>query len=264
MPRSDFIVHWTGKDIHTEVTELTDDHRHKYLDRLFNILEFGFWMNTPKESLVGRNPINQKTLVRLNYEVPMTCFSEERLTTSASHTKKFGLLGIGVDRRFILDRFGGPVHYVRNHFGDYIVSAYAGIRKWIEQRFEESQKLDPNSAQTKNAENALGQANYFGAFLKPMSTACLKPDEKDDFSFIDEHEWRIAFMPALIQMGWATEHGNGPPEYKLLLNVEDIGLLVLPDEITRKMALADPRFKSRLLDKGVYPPVLILADRDSL
>jgi len=77
--------------------------------RLADIISKGFWMTKPPEKIHGANGSH------VEYHSPMTCFTEVRLSDTELHTQRYGLLGIAVNRHFVLERFGGPVHYVRNH-----------------------------------------------------------------------------------------------------------------------------------------------------
>lgn len=131
--RTDFLVHWTGKDICLDSQALSDEHRARYVDRLADILGKGFWMTKPDEKIYGNKN------VYIEYSAPMTCFTEIRLSQAKLHAQRYGLLGVGVTRRFVLDRLGGPVHYVRNH-----PTAYApGMCAVLEQRSGAGHSLKP-------------------------------------------------------------------------------------------------------------------------
>ena len=101
--RSDFLVHWTGKDICKYPNELDTGKRNNYVDRLVDILTYGFWMTvpTPVERVEGFADS------WIEYKTPMTCFTEIRLSQAQEHSSRYGLLGVSVDRRFVLDRYGG-------------------------------------------------------------------------------------------------------------------------------------------------------------
>ena len=113
--RTDFLVHWIGKDIVLDPLALTDADRSAYVDRLAGIVADGLWMTTPRERIEGNNG------AWIEYTIPMTCFTEIRLSEAQSHSRQYGLLGMGVTRQFVLDRFGGPVHYVRHHASECVI-----------------------------------------------------------------------------------------------------------------------------------------------
>src|SRR6185369_5575847 len=115
--RTDLLVHWTGRDIVTNRFSVNDEHRQRYIERLVDIIDNGFWMTTPTERIQGGGGLNSW----IQYLAHMTCFTEVRLSQTELHTQRYGLLGVGVSRRFVLERYGSPVHYVRNHCSECIV-----------------------------------------------------------------------------------------------------------------------------------------------
>jgi len=48
---------------------------------------------------------------QLYYAQNITCFTELKISSSYEHTMKYGLLGLGYSRKFILSNGGRPVHY---------------------------------------------------------------------------------------------------------------------------------------------------------
>jgi hypothetical protein len=82
--RTDFLIHWTGKDIERDRSLLTEKHRAAYVDRLFNILAEGFWMNIPDEQINGSDGS------WIKYSAPMTCYTEIRLSQTQEHAKQYG------------------------------------------------------------------------------------------------------------------------------------------------------------------------------
>lgn len=109
---SDFIVHWTGRDIDKEEGERWHkaDHRsltseaanHRYLERLRSILEHGLWL-TEEASKVGDTRVPP---------IARCCFTELRLSDSRRHARRYGRLAIGVKRPFLFRRGGRPLAYV--------------------------------------------------------------------------------------------------------------------------------------------------------
>jgi hypothetical protein len=102
------LTHWTGKDIQSDPAKLTAADRVKYIERLVGIFESGFWMTVPYEEIACWSKAPHGSFV--TYEAPMTCFTELRLSSAGEHSKKYGALGLVVTRRWILDRWGSPVH----------------------------------------------------------------------------------------------------------------------------------------------------------
>ncbi|HUB12871.1 MAG TPA: hypothetical protein VMB34_13020 [Acetobacteraceae bacterium] len=112
---SDFLIHWTGKDIDntydpTWYDSWTAEGEKKaaaaYISRVSDILEFGLWM-TEEPGFALR--FDEDVVC-----VPQTsriCFTELRLSLSMRHAKQYGRLGIGVKRPFLFDRRGRPLVY---------------------------------------------------------------------------------------------------------------------------------------------------------
>lgn len=170
---SDFIIHWTGKDIDENSkwseynsSETDDDLTKRYLDRLERILEFGLWM-TPDTH-------EDDKLVKLEKPiVSRTCFTELRLSDVRDHAEKFGRLGIGFKRFFLFDRMGGPVNYFCPNKENWMFN-YSHLK---------NNKFDDDA--------------YYACFLKPMFRVTDKksnPNENTyNYDFYNESEWRIIY-----------------------------------------------------------------------
>jgi hypothetical protein len=249
LARSDFLVHWTGRDI-SVVAPLTEPARVAYVDRLFDILQFGFWMTRPTERVVGNNVRASSGAVSFEYHAEMTCFTEVRLSAATHHASQYGLVGIAVDRKFVLDRWGGPVHYVRNGPDEYVVGSFFQLR-FLLQFLSNNTAGDVRDA----AISALRDAEYLGVFLKPMS-----PPTTDSFRMLDEHEWRIVAKQQQIDRGNIIVASTPPPQFRLRIPPKEVRLLVLPDAPTRNKVLTDARIRPTLWDHGCYPPLLTLPE----
>jgi hypothetical protein len=113
---SDFLMHWTGKDIDKQHNPTWDesDHRSKtdaivadlYLSRLRDILTYGLWMTDDGER---RFPVGSSQITIP--PTPQCCFTELKLSESRRHARAYGRLGIGVKRPFLFSRFGRPLAY---------------------------------------------------------------------------------------------------------------------------------------------------------
>lgn len=174
---SDFLIHWTGKDIDQEWDRNWNerDHRSKteppvgdlYLERLRDILTYGLWM-TEEPALtrkVGSEPI---TIPR----TPHCCFTELKLSESRRHAVAYGRLGIGVKRPFLFNRFGRPLAY----FG-YGEESH-------NDKFLEACSRDLDDKRLLN-------------FFKPMNT----DSRKLTYELYAESEWRILFFEELLKDG---------------------------------------------------------------
>lgn len=221
MVRSRFLVHWTGKDLKRDRLSLNDEDRARYVTRLASILDDGFWMAKPIEKVLGK----QNSF--LQYEIPMTCFTEVRLSQAFNHAANYGLLGVGVDRSFVLDRHGGPVLYVRNNQNESLVHASAQVWGWVQHAKDEAVKW----------------SFYFTtSFLKAMSNAT------DDFSLLEEHEWRIVEHPEQVAQGrmLKIDGSKQAPFLKIPIPANELRLVVFPDAHTRDRAWQEAPVREKL------------------
>ena len=174
---SDFLIHWTGKDIDKEYdqqwyqsdiskTNKSCDVTGKYLKRLYDILQFGIWMTSEKDPPFCFNGIS--------IDVPLTpkcCFTELKLSESRQHARQYGRLGIGFKRFFVFDRFGRPVVY----YG--------------------SNKNKSNDIFLKHCTQEITDKNLLN-FFKPMNSS-----PKLNYDFYSESEWRIIYFEELLKQG---------------------------------------------------------------
>jgi len=160
---SDFIIHWTGKDIDNLSNSNKREKDNLYLERLRDILKYGLWMTKNKEETLVI--IDGEKIKRPN--VARTCFTELRLSEVQTHAKEFGRLGIGFKRFFLFDRLGSPMIY------------YLPIRRnWFFPPFI--------SNQNKNNLDL-----YFLCFLKSMARRT--KNGYLQYNYFDESEWRIIY-----------------------------------------------------------------------
>lgn len=106
---SDFLVHWTGKDIENQ-TISKDKKDIEYLKRFKSILKDGLWMKKPEKEEFIR--INDKSFKKPN--IARISFTELKLSIAEDHSNLYGKLGIGVKRYFLFDRLGSPIHYCQS------------------------------------------------------------------------------------------------------------------------------------------------------
>lgn len=182
---SDYLIHWTGgKDIERRLQTnwYKDGHASKtnakvdrlYLERLHNILKYGLWMTQEDEKsyLVGSDEI-------VIPPTPQCCFTELKLSESRRHAARYGRLGIGVKRTFLIRRYGRPL-------------AYYGFGK--DSRNDEFLKACARELSDKRLLN----------FFKPMNSdmAALTDD------LYAESEWRILYFESLLKCGLIVDPRN--------------------------------------------------------
>ena len=171
---SDFLIHWTGKDIDREYdqnwhesdkssTRKNDNVTDQYINRLCDILTHGLWMTSESESTLEFDgaPITVP-------ETPKTCFTELKVSESRKHARQYGRLGIGVKRPFVFTRFGRPLIYYGFHV-----------------------KIN-NDVFLRTCANELGNKNLLN-FFKPMNSSLTL-----NYDFYSESEWRIIFLHELL------------------------------------------------------------------
>ena len=176
---SDFLIHWTGKDIDNEYEpDWYDAPRRRmdrrvieaYLKRIGNILEYGLWMTEEPEFRIDTvvvPPVN------------WTCFTELRLSLSMGHAKQYGRLGFGVKRPFLFDRRGRPlVYYGRStgqHNDDFLRACAMDLR----------------------------DKRLLHFFKSMNSTTTL------DYDFYAESEWRMVYHDDLLANNLLLDPRNG-------------------------------------------------------
>ena len=174
---SDFLIHWTGKDIdskydpdwHESDKSSTDRYpelNQAYVERLHNILRFGLWLTEEGETSIQ---IGQE-LVSIP-KVPKTCFSELKLSESRRHAKRYGRLGIGVKRPYLFKRRGRPL-------------AYYGFGSDTQ-----------NDVFLKACIEGLEDKSLLN-FFKPMNSSSTL-----NYDLYGESEWRILFLQELLDEG---------------------------------------------------------------
>ena len=164
---SDFLIHWTGKDIdclydplwhELDKSKTSTECTAAYIKRLNSILKYGLWMTKEHGIQIGDFPTQP---------IPHVCFTELKLSESRKHSKKYGRLGVGFKRPFAYSRLGRPIVYFHE--------------KWKNDRL-----LEACARELKN-KNLLN-------FFKPMNSS-----NTLNYDFYGESEWRIIFFQELLQ-----------------------------------------------------------------
>ncbi len=177
-------------------------------------------MNQGREDIMGR-------VEGISVWISRVCFTEIRLSQVQCHAKKYGKLGIGFDRKFVLDRMGNPVFYVQDADTGLIISSLNHLLGLVQRT---------NDAKLEN------ELEFVFGFLKGMSDRRKHPR---DFGFYEEMEWRVInFQEIRKDSCKYIEVEDAKKEiYRLVLNPQDIKILIFPDEPTMRMATQDEFFK---------------------
>jgi hypothetical protein len=97
---SKILVHWTGKDIESNPSA---NKSQLYVERLIDDLQNGLFTKRTTEAVIRKKKI--RNLVRI-------CFTEIRLSQARKHAERYGKIGIGFTRDFIMNKGGRPVIYI--------------------------------------------------------------------------------------------------------------------------------------------------------
>ena len=106
------LFHWIGGHIEHGPDRLTGQERVKaYVECLRASITDGLWL-TPKGEVLE--------IAKRSYRLErrMACFTENRLSECRFHSTRYGRLGLGFPKRFVLQVSGKPVSYVQNRIGD--------------------------------------------------------------------------------------------------------------------------------------------------
>lgn len=215
---SKFLIHWTGKDISEEANNLKE----KYIERLKDILQKGLRMNPGIEKIYGKN----KKWVEV--KIARVCFTEVKLTQTEEHAIRYGGLGIGFHRNYVLEREGNPVLYVQNSDKGHIIENIDFLFKQIKTLSNETNKA----------------LEVICGYLKNMSGY-----NEEELKYYDEMEWRVVHIDGLTGpnnyiQDYDEKTDGGDKFYRLKVLPEDIKLIVFPNNLTLKTALKDKEFCS--------------------
>ena len=237
-PHSDFLVYWTGKDIEaglapgsgaeslasTTDTATTD----QYTKRLKSILKYGLWMNDPDDEgefciagHLGYRPV-----------APRVCFTELKLSEARAHAARYGRLGIGFKRPFVVERGGLPVLYYPHWAG-----------QWLRSIGRQTLTFGPK--------------DIYACFLKRMGSGT-----RISYDYLNESEWRIVLAPWLEEKGYVTRPQNSKefldehpatretdsqcPRYLLPVNSRWLALIIYPSIQAKHAAQEDPEVRQLL------------------
>ena len=223
---SRFLSHWTGKDF------CDDDNKrlvqNKYVQRLRDTCQHGFYMQIGREELCGVN----RTTIRP--DITRVCFSEIRLSQARRHAELYGGLGIGVHRDFILGKEGNPVFYVQNSWKGHVVENFAVIHATAEELVRTLEEAGKNRDVESVRNNIRDPLRHVMGYVKGMSD-----ENRTELNYYDEMEWRVVDVTRLHgECMFRDENTEGV--YRLKVTPPDIRLIVFPDKATRRFAIQDP------------------------
>jgi hypothetical protein len=234
-PHSDFLIHWTGRDFDDAKTGADSDSSvtcecitKKYLERLKSILDYGLWMTEPEDKDEDEFQIDGCRGSRPR--IPRTCFTELKISEVRSHAARYGRLGIGFKRPFVMERGGLPVWYY---------SPWENRNRWVESLGRENLTFTDK--------------DLYACFLKPMGNG----EGMEGYNFLYESEWRIIFADWLLKDKHLAKEPEGTecfgsyagkrPRYLLpLKRVEWLALIIYPSIQALHAAQMDKKLRELL------------------
>jgi hypothetical protein len=282
------LFHWIGRNLDKDNKGrkvLSDDLVTKCLDYVHQSIESGLWVKCP--SVPEEFALDEDKLL---LKRPITCFTEWSLGDSLPHTERYGRIGFGFPKRWVIERGGQSVTYFRHAEKS---SFLKGIFRLLKAHGVSDGNGDWNP---KDPANELDEVMYFLHFAKmirerrekgvakpkPTPVKRVKPPIGakpavptfrrrfgSELPFVEEREWRIVHHPEVKHF----TKGPGTPEYYLkYIPGDELFTLVLPDNKTVSKLLQTTWFTKRLFTphlvyrdelKGrAVPPVMVLAHSD--
>ncbi len=207
---SKILIHWTGKDIETYPE---DERTQLYVKRLKNSLQEGLYTKTTEEDVIRGWKI--KNITRL-------CLTEIRLSQAQMHAERYGKLGLGFSRDFIMNKGGRPVIYIP-------FEAAADSRL-----LEDSIRCVHEKSKDNN--DIHESSKWIMTHVKRMW------NEKGE-DFYEEMEWRIVLHANDRNI---RNVGNGV--HRLKFEPSDIKVIIFPSEDTKRSSLEDDYIRKCLSD----------------
>jgi hypothetical protein len=273
------LFHWIGSHIDARVDrtrgKLDDSLRAEYVTCLRGALMRGLWVKTPRDpDYLGKGDLIKVTR-------PITCFTEWTLGQSLPHTTRYGRLGLGFPKRYVLARGGQPVTYVRDSIRN---DPYTAALKALAKHFKDA-TAEANIATSKLTElqECFDYLSHFNKRIKrpalpspvgkqaAATTARVsKPVQVPDpfvrrfgttLHYLEEREWRIVYSPSLRDYFTEGGRANQPDFHLPFIPGRELFTVVLPDNQTVNMALNDRRISKQLYPSDA-PHVTVLSLQD--
>jgi hypothetical protein len=205
---SKFLVHWTGNGKDDIENKPESSRPRLYLQRVIDYYQNGLFAKRTNEAVIRGMQI--KNIIRL-------CFTEIRLSQAQTHAVRYGKLGIGFTRDFIMNRGGRPVIYIP-------FNAMADGRL-----LEDSIKNAYGNS--KDNEEIRKSLKWIMAHVKRMSNG----NSEDYEDYYEEMEWRLVYDESPNNKHFT----KGEPEgiRRLKFKASDIKVIIFPDENIRQKSL---------------------------
>ncbi len=222
---SKILVHWTGKNIERNPSA---NKSQLYVERLIDDLQNGLFTKRTTDAVIRKTKI--KNLVRI-------CFTEIRLSQARTHAERYGKLGIGFTRDFIMNKGGRPVIYIPFE----VRKDGHGLENLIGTVYDKSAGDDEIHKSTK----------WIMAHVKRMSNG-----KGEDY--YEEMEWRLVHDESPKDRHFI---GKGHGVYRMKFAIRDIKVIIFPDEGTKQLAMKNDIIKKYISEH--MPMMATLEDCDS-
>lgn len=186
----------------------------------------------------GAETIHGRGGAKIKAAISRVCFTEVRLSQAAKHAMRYGMLGIGVHRDFVVKRGGNPVLYVQNSESDIITENLAKTFCFLEDNAKDTE--------------AFLQFKLVLGFLKNMSH-----QNNSEFELYEEMEWRIVHVSRLMGQYFAEEDDD-QFLYRVTLVPQDVKIIVFPDYETKQMTIQDDKIRDFF--KNGFPMMTTVED----
>lgn len=247
------LFHWIGR--HIKQDRLSGRNmRNSYVEALRNSLRDGLWLQAITDEEIVLSGLSYPLRRR------MVCLTENRLSESRIHAHRFGGLGLGFSKKFILSAGGKPVDYTQQKRGDLYT------RSMLRCLSDGSADLQPDLDYIAHFLKPLSARRGQGARRRPASSSVSnrpaptpgQPRRQFGPRMLHqaENEWRVVEHKRLLKRN-SVSFSEGP-EGRLHMAFEpgpDLFTVVFPDRQTQEIAMADKFIGTRL--SGARPHISI-------
>jgi len=256
------LFHWTGKQGGIAIKPRTRQDRLNYLDLLGKILDKGLRYSRPSQD---HTEWIEKGLIEAKH--PMLCLSEWGVSESSAHSGRYGFMGLGFTRRFIMKQGGRPVVYVDNAKSDPFRIAVLELIRAAKASSHRNEKV---------MEQVGVVSSYFKAYHfkrtpeKPGAAAEPKKSRvaKNSRTPAEDRHLQIDFGGLLANLEdreWRVLAKNIDPDKENFMGFSsgDLAMIVFPDHQTLSLAMRSSEIMQVILRDRYGPPVTGSRKRDS-
>jgi Putative abortive phage resistance protein AbiGi, antitoxin len=252
------LFHWTKPPGKIFVPNTLKE-RELFVDHLLGLLVKGLRVSTPKIS-------DHEYIVKgeIEAERPMICFTESIVGEAGPHARRYGSMGLGFTRKFVMAQRGRPVIYLDKNSDDLftksVIQVLQAALKGSDAVLRAHAKLISGWLKSYNMPRVAPQERGIsvGVSRKQVSR------EEDDVlrlkfgglrSNLEDREWRIVYQASASEK--IEEDGRRIP-----FVAGELALLVLPDHQTLSIALRRKEILDRLHPHG--KPAVCAISREML